>query len=82
MYFTYILISESTNKLYIGQTNNLEDRLFRHNKGLNKYTKGKGPWEILYCKSFTNRKEAVALELKLKSFKNRAYILSWVSNNL
>ncbi|MBZ0201863.1 MAG: GIY-YIG nuclease family protein [Ignavibacteria bacterium] len=30
-YYTYIIQSESTGKLYIGQTNNLHNRLLQHN---------------------------------------------------
>ncbi|MFN3941656.1 MAG: GIY-YIG nuclease family protein [Flavobacterium sp.] len=32
-YFVYILHSPNYDKYYIGQTNNLEDRLKRHNEG-------------------------------------------------
>lgn len=37
MYYTYILQSDRTGKLYIGHTNNLEDRIRRHNSGENMY---------------------------------------------
>jgi|GEM_PF-3608382 len=35
MYYTYILISETTGKVYIGQTNNPEARIIRHNSNKN-----------------------------------------------
>ncbi len=38
-YFVYILWSNSTQKFYCGQTNNLQNRLFRHNAGESTYTK-------------------------------------------
>jgi putative endonuclease len=81
MYYTYILISKTSGRLYIGQTNNIEDRLHRHNSGQSPATKGKGPWDLLFSKSFATRVEAVQLELKLKSFKNHQYIISWIENN-
>ncbi|MEY4875937.1 MAG: catalytic domain, partial [Bacteroidota bacterium] len=46
-FFTYILQSTTSNKFYIGQTNNLDDRLFRHNSNQNLATKNKGPWQFI-----------------------------------
>ncbi len=79
MYFTYILQSKTSGKYYIGQTNDLEDRLYRHNAGHNKSTKGRGPWVVVYSQLFESRDEAVALERKLKRFKNPSYMLQWIS---
>ncbi|MBI5324981.1 MAG: GIY-YIG nuclease family protein [Ignavibacteriae bacterium] len=74
MYIVYILKSKSTGKYYIGQTQNLEERLHRHNSGQSKYTKGKGPWNIVYTKGCASRIESLKLEKKLKSYKNKNYI--------
>ena len=70
MYYTYILESISNGRLYIGQTKDLEARVERHNRNMNKSTKNRGPWKLLYNTSFKTRAEAVALERKLKGFKN------------
>ncbi len=78
MYYTYILQSETSGKYYIGQTNDLEDRIYRHNAGYNKSTKGRGPWAVVYSQPFESRAEAVALERKLKKFKNPSYMLQWI----
>ncbi|HEY5123013.1 MAG TPA: GIY-YIG nuclease family protein [Ignavibacteria bacterium] len=75
MYFTYILKSLSTGKLYIGQTNNLEDRVKRHNSNQNKFTKNKGPWDLVFFREFSTRSESVKFETKLKALKNTNYIL-------
>ena len=80
MFYTYIIQSSTTSKLYIGQTNNLEDRLRRHNESRNEYTKNRGPWELIYHHEFKTRSEAVELEKELKSFKNKNYILNWIKN--
>ena len=82
MYYTYIIKSPSLNIYYIGQTNNLEDRLKRHNQNRNKYTKGKGPWKLVYSKSFNTRAEAVQLETILKNFKNKDYLEHWINENI
>lgn len=80
MYWTYIIASQTSGKLYIGQTNNLADRLRRHNENRNKWTRGKGPWELVYTKGHPTRSEAVALERRLKSYKNKAYLMEWIRN--
>ena len=79
MYSTYILESKTSGRLYIGQTQDLEKRLIRHNSGLNLSTKIRGPWDLLFFKEFLTRAEAVQLEIKLKRFKNPAKVKDWIS---
>ncbi|MBP6731162.1 MAG: GIY-YIG nuclease family protein [Chitinophagales bacterium] len=81
-FHTYILQSATTGKLYIGQTNNLEDRLVRHNTNRNKYTAGKGPWLLYFSKCFETRAEAVQLEQQLKNWKNPAKVKQWVAEQM
>jgi len=81
MYHTYVLESITSGKLYIGQTNNLTDRIERHNTNQNKFTKNKGPWKLLYSTEFNTRSEAVIYENKLKSFKSRDYLIRYLENN-
>jgi putative endonuclease len=80
-FFTYILQSTTSNKFYIGQTNNLDDRLFRHNSNQNLATKNKGPWQFIFTKQFATRSEAMALERKLKSFKSSIFLQKWILEN-
>ncbi len=80
-FFTYILESESTGKLYIGQTSNLTNRIERHNNGGNRYTKGKGPWKLLGLKKFPTRQEAIQLENQLKKFKSPKRVRDWIKEN-
>ncbi len=77
-FVTYVLVSLSSGRLYIGQTNNLEQRLKRHNRNLNKATKNRGPWKVIFTASCSSRAEAVALENKLKAFKNPAKVKQWI----
>ena len=81
-YYTYILQSELTGRHYIGQTNNLEKRLYRHNKGYNLATRNRGPWEIIYSREFETRRDAVRLEKKLKGFKNPDKIDEWIKRQV
>ena len=71
----YILQSSKSGNLYIGQTQNLEDRLDRHNKGYSKSTKFDVPWEIIYTEEFATRSEAMKREKYLKNLKSPKYIL-------
>jgi len=81
MYFTYVLQSATSNKIYIGQTNNLHDRIRRHNNSRNIYTKHKRPWELIFSREFQSRTDAVKIEKRLKSFKNKDYLLKWIKEN-
>jgi putative endonuclease len=77
-YFTYILKSLSVDRIYIGQTNNLESRLIRHNAGSVPSTKPYRPWELIYFKEFNSRKEAMNEESRLKQMKSKEYILNYI----
>jgi len=81
MFYTYILISESTGKLYIGQTNNLTAKVNRHNRDKNFTTKNKGLWKLFYHREFTTRSEAMIYEKKLKAYKSKEYIIDKINKN-
>ena len=80
MFFIYIIESEVDKSLYVGQTNNIEDRFRRHNAGRNRYTKTKAPWKLLYFKEYETRSEAMKVEKYLKRFKKRNLILKWIQD--
>ncbi|MHC4205852.1 MAG: GIY-YIG nuclease family protein [Planctomycetota bacterium] len=57
-----------TNKLYIGQTDNLARRIEEHNTGRGgTYTRQNGPWKVLYSERHSDRTSAINRELYLKS---------------
>ena len=74
MYYVYILRSEKDSSYYIGQTQNLEDRLSRHNSGQSLSTKYKIPWKLVYTERFDSRSQAVKREIAIKKRKSRKYI--------
>ncbi len=74
LFTIYILRSEKSGRFYIGQTQDIAERLLRHNQGKVAATKGKGPWKTVYQKHFKTRKESVNRELEIKSKKSRTYI--------
>ena len=68
MYFVYILQSEvDPLKLYIGQTNNISDRLKRHNAGQVFSTKSLKPWRLAWSTLKSCRSDALKLEKYLKT---------------
>ena len=71
MYFVYILKSQKNGRLYTGSTNNLNDRLRRHNAGESKATRHTRPFDLLYYESFLSRTEAVRRERCFKTGKGR-----------
>ncbi|MDY0082822.1 MAG: GIY-YIG nuclease family protein [Ignavibacteriaceae bacterium] len=79
-YFVYIIQSEKHNFHYIGHTNNLKDRLLRHNSNRNKFTRNKGPWKLIISAKCYSKSEAYSLERKLKSFKNSEYAIDYLKN--
>ena len=86
-HFVYLLLTRTNNKYisYVGYTNNLKDRLKKHNssKGA-KFTKGR-TWKIIYSKKYSSKSIALKEEYKLKkNYKKRKiikekYLLKYVN---
>jgi len=72
----YIIYSKSWDKYYTGITQDLQDRLIRHNQGRNKSTRGGSPWTLSYTETFTSRSEAQRREYSIKGKKSRIYFES------
>jgi putative endonuclease len=69
-FWVYILQSESTDRFYCGQTNNLELRLHEHNdpgyNGTKTTKRFKGPWKLIWTFECSDRSEAMRLERSIK----------------
>ena len=79
-YFVYILYSPSIDQYYIGQTENIEDRLFRHINSGSKSTKKANDWIMKYTERFDSRSDAVRRESEIKKKKSKKYIEWLVSS--
>jgi putative endonuclease len=75
MFFTYILVNKE-GIYYKGSTSDYKKRLQEHNEGLNTFTRGRGPWKLIFVQSFETRQEALICEKKLKRC-NKDY-LNWL----
>jgi putative endonuclease len=69
--FVYLLESVETGWRYIGQTQDLADRLKRHNSGKERSTRRFSPFKVAGYILVPNRKAALTLERKLKNMKSR-----------
>lgn len=74
MFYTYILKSKKDGSMYTGSTKDLRKRLMQHNNGLSTYTKGKGPFEIIYYEACLLEEKARSREIYLKSGMGKRYL--------
>jgi len=72
MVFTYLLKSLKDGSFYTGISEDPEERVKAHNRGVLKNTAVKRPWKLIYKKSHLSYSEARKHEKWLKK-KNRQY---------
>ncbi|MBW1700123.1 MAG: GIY-YIG nuclease family protein [Deltaproteobacteria bacterium] len=73
-YYFYIIPSEMDSSFYVGTTNNLIDRIARHNQGRSKYTNSRCPWHLVYHEKYPDRPSAMKRKYAIKRKKSRGYI--------
>lgn len=67
-HFVYI-VRCSDNSLYTGYTNNIEERINKHNAGKGaKYTKIRRPVVLVYQEMYETKSEALRREYEIKTF--------------
>ena len=67
MYIVYALHSPKYDKIYIGYTSNLEQRLLSHNKlGTKGWTIKYRPWEVIHAEEFEKKAEVMKREKRLR----------------
>lgn len=73
--YTYILKCKDES-LYTGWTNDIEHRIKMHNAGKGaKYTRGRGPVELVYLEIFDSKKEAMSQEAQIKKLSRKEKLL-------
>jgi len=75
MFCAYILKSLKDLRYYYGSTENIADRLSRHNKGLVKSTKSRRPLDLVYKEDYQTRSEAYKREMFFKSIDGYLWLL-------
>ena len=79
-FYVYIIQSKKDKSIYIGQTNNLSQRIYDHNNGFSTYTKRKTKWDLVWYSVFNNRLKAERFEKYLKTGSGRAFIKKRLMN--
>ncbi|WP_317206104.1 GIY-YIG nuclease family protein [Zunongwangia profunda] len=76
MHFVYIIYSQKVDQYYIGETEDIENRLLKHNTGFfkNSFTAKTNDWELFFSISCYNRTQAQKIEKHIKKMKSRKYI--------
>jgi len=69
MFYIYILQSIKTGRYYIGHTNNIGERLKRHNSGRSRFTKKEMPWKLIYREVYDTKSGACKREVEIKKYK-------------
>ncbi len=71
-YYVYILNSINKDFIYTGYTENLRNRLERHNSGGVTSTKYYMPFDLIFFEGYTNMKDAKRREKYLKTDKGKS----------
>lgn len=74
MFFVYVISSKIRKYIYVGLTNNVSERILRHNNGREKTTKPYAPFELILTESFSTRIEARKREIQLKSGSGKEWL--------
>lgn len=73
-HYTYILRSKKDGKWYTGVTSNLRKRFEEHQNGLNRSTKHRGPFDLIYYEACRDEYDAKSREKFLKSGMGKRFL--------
>ena len=75
MFTVYVLYSRKFDKIYIGFTSDLEQRMLSHNVLATKgWTIKYRPWTLIHSEVFDLKQQAMTREKELKSHQGRIFI--------
>jgi putative endonuclease len=73
MFYTYILQRETSNRYYIGSTEDVSRRVAEHNRGKSNSIKAYRPCKLVYCERFESLAKARQREQEIKSWESHEY---------
>ncbi len=74
MYTVYIIYSPTLDRYYIGFTQDITDRLRRHNSKSKGFTNRSNDWSIVHVESFSQKNDAMKREKEIKGWKSKKLI--------
>ena len=74
LFYTYVLLSDKDNKLYIGWTVNIKERMWLHQRGKVTATKDRLPVRLVYYEACFKKELAISREKQLKTGFGRKYL--------
>lgn len=82
MHYVYILCSRKDGNLYVGYTNDLKQRLRKHNSGKVQATAHRLPLALIYYEAYLNEWDAREKERYLKTGWGRNYIRKYLQRTI
>ena len=79
-YYFYILYSIIKDRYYIGHTNNLTERIRKHNSNHKGFTGKTGDWKLIYSEKYQSKADANNREIEVKKWKSRKMIVKLIGN--
>ena len=83
MFYIYAVYNDECAKIYIGQTDNLDQRIKLHNDKVfsNSFTaRYAGVWRLIYKEEAETRSLALKREKQLKSYRGRLFIKNLIQS--
>lgn len=81
-YYVYVLQSLKDHKLYIGYTNDLDERVKAHNAGQNISTANRRPLKLIFFEGFLTADEARRREAYFKTTKGKVALRAILKETL
>ena len=83
MFYTYVLYSLKTKKLYTGYTEDLKRRITEHNKGNGGYfSKRNKPFVLIFYEAFLSKSDALKQEKFYKSGYGREVLIEKIADSI
>ncbi len=82
MYYVYVLKSLKQNRIYVGYSTDLRQRIKTHLLGKVKSTRAHRPWRLVYYEAYLEKKDAVVREKQLKNHRAKEDLKSQIKNSL
>jgi putative endonuclease len=82
MFFVYIIYSKQKDLFYVGITQNIESRLYKHLSNQSGFTSNAKDWILAYKELFNAKPEALQREKEIKAWESRLMIEKLINSSL